>query len=415
MSESTHATIERYKIEKLVEELKKKEGRGTELVSLYVPAGRPIADVVNTLNYEYATASNIKDRTTRHHVLDALATIINRLKLFRETPPNGLVMFAGYTASDVPGREKMEVYVLEPPQKLKVWLYRCDSRFYTEILEDMIKVKDVYALILIERDEAAIALLRGKNLEIVDELTAGIPGKHRAGGQSARRFERIIEQLVHEFYKRVGEHANKSLLPIKDELKGIIIGGPGLSKNEFAEGDYLHYELKKKVIGIFDVGYGGAAGVYELLERAKDLIKDVQFMREREAVNEFLYNLARDTGLITYGEEEVREALRANAVEKLLVSEALNKIRVHAVCKVCKHEFTTTVHGEEQLQLLKCPKCGGEVEILEQKDIVEELAELAEQGGAEVILISDQSSEGKEFLRTFGGIGAILRYKYKKQ
>jgi peptide chain release factor subunit 1 len=411
MSTQTHVEIERYKIEKLIEELKKKEGRGTELVSLYIPAGRPIADVLNTLNYEYATASNIKDRTTRHHVLDALATIINRLKLFRETPPNGLVMFAGYTASDVPGREKMEVYVLEPPQKLKVWLYRCDSKFYTEILEDMIKVRDVYALILIERDEAAIAILRGKSLEIVDELTSGIPGKHRAGGQSARRFERIREQLVHEFYKRVGEHANKILLPIKDELKGIIIGGPGLSKNEFAEGDYLHYELKNKIIGIFDTGYGGAAGVYELLERAKDLIKDVQFMREREVVNEFLYHLSRDDGLITYGEEEVREALKNNAVEKLLISESLNKTRVKAACKVCRHEFTTTVQGESQIQLLKCPKCGGEVEILEAKDIVEELAELAEQGGAEVILISDQSSEGKEFLRTFGGIGAILRYR----
>ncbi|PLJ77753.1 peptide chain release factor aRF-1 [Infirmifilum sp. SLHALR2] len=405
--------VERYKLEKLVEELKKKEGRGTELVSLYIPAGRPIADVINTLNYEYATASNIKDRTTRHHVLDALATIINRLKLFRETPPNGLVVFAGYTASDVPGREKMEVYLLEPPQKLKVWLYRCDSRFYTEILEDMIKVKDVYALILIERDEAAIALLRGKSLEIVDELTAGVPGKHRAGGQSARRFERIIEQLVHEFYKRVGEHANKILLPIKDELRGIIIGGPGLSKQEFAEGDYLHYELKQKIIGIFDVGYGGAAGVYELVERAKDLLRDVQFMKEREAVNEFLYHLSRDTGLVTYGEDEVREALKANAVEKLLISEGLNKIRIHAVCKACKHEFTVTVQRDAQTSI-KCPKCGGEVEVIDEKDLVEELAELAEQGGAEVVIVSMQSSEGKEFVRTFGGIGAILRYRLQK-
>lgn len=406
--------IERYKLEKLINELKKKEGRGTELVSLYIPAGRPIADVLNTLNYEYATASNIKDRTTRHHVLDALATIINRLKLFRETPPNGLVVFAGYTASDVPGREKMEVYLLEPPQKLKVWLYRCDSRFYTEILEEMIKVKDTYALILIERDEAAIALLKGKSLEVVDELTSGVPGKHRAGGQSARRFERIREQLVHEFYKRVGEHANKILLPIKDELRGIIIGGPGPSKQEFAEGDYLHYELKQKILGIFDVGYGGAAGVYELVDRAKDLIRDVQFTREREAVNEFLYHLARDTGLVVYGEEEVRNALKANAVEKLLLSEDINKVRVHAVCKSCKHEFTATVQQNQLSEPLRCPKCGGEVEILEQKDIVEELAELAEQGGAEVILVSTQTSEGKEFSRTFGGIGAILRYKLQQ-
>jgi peptide chain release factor subunit 1 (aeRF-1) len=309
--------VERFKLEKLVEELKKKEGRGTELVSLYIPAGRPISEVVNTLTYEYATASNIKDRVTRHHVLDALASIISRLKMFKETPPNGLIVYAGYVAGDVPGREKMEIHLIEPPQKLNVWLYRCDSRFYTEILEDMIRVKEAYGLILVERDEAAIAILRGKSLEVVDELTAGIPGKHRSGGQSARRYERIIEQLVHEFYKRLGEHANKIFLPIKDELKGIIVGGPGFSKKEFVEGDYLHYELRQKVIGVFDVGYGGVSGLYELLDRARDLIRDVQYMKERETVNKFLYHLARDTGLAIYGEEEVRQALQLNAVDTL--------------------------------------------------------------------------------------------------
>jgi peptide chain release factor subunit 1 len=406
--------VERFKLEKLVEELKKKEGRGTELVSLYIPAGRPISEVVNTLTYEYATASNIKDRVTRHHVLDALASIISRLKMFKETPPNGLIVFAGYVAGDVPGREKMEIHLIEPPQKLNVWLYRCDSRFYTEILEDMIRVKEAYGLILVERDEAAIAILRGKSLEVVDELTAGIPGKHRSGGQSARRYERVIEQLVHEFYKRLGEHANKIFLPIKDELKGIIVGGPGFSKKEFVEGDYLHYELRQKVIGVFDVGYGGVSGLYELLDKARDLIRDVQYMKERETVNKFLYHLARDTGLAIYGEEEVRQALQLNAVDTLLVSEAVNKERVHAVCKTCKHEFQATLNNEEEANKLTCPKCGGEVEVLENKMIIEELAELAENSGAEVVLVSTESAEGKEFYKTFGGIAAILRYKLQK-
>jgi peptide chain release factor subunit 1 len=346
--------------------------------------------------------------------LDALASIINRLKLFRETPPNGLIIFAGYVASDVPGREKMEIHLIEPPQKLGVWLYRCDSRFYTEILEDMIRVKEAYGLIVVERDEAAIAILRGKSLEVVDELTAGVPGKHRSGGQSARRFERVIEQLVHEFYKRLGEHANRFFLPIKDELRGIIVGGPGFSKKYFVEGDYLHYELRQKVIGVFDVGYGGVSGLYELLDRARDLIRDVQYMKEREAVNKFLYHLARDTGLAIYGEQEVREALQLGAVETLLVSEALSKVRVHAVCKTCKNEFQATLGSEEEVSQLKCPKCSGEVDIVENKLIIEDLAELAEKGGAEVILVSTQSAEGREFYKTFGGVAAILRYRLQR-
>ena len=265
---------EAYKLKRLLEELKKKKGRGTELITLYIPAGRPIADVMNTLRQEYSTASNIKDRVTRHHVLDALTSVMQRLKLFRQTPKNGLVIFCGYVSRGAPGDEKLEVYVLEPPQKLTVYLYRCDSRFHTEILEDMVKEKDSYGFIVIDRNQAAFAILKGRSLEILKEITSGIPGKHRAGGQSARRFERIIEQLAHEFYKRVGEYANKYFLE-EENLKGIIIGGPGPTKNEFFEGDYLHYELKKKVLAVLDIGYSGEEGVYELVRKSSSILSNV--------------------------------------------------------------------------------------------------------------------------------------------
>ena len=110
--------VERFKLQEFLKELKRKEGRGTELISLYIPAGRPLSEVTDVLRSEYSSASNIKDRTTRHHVLDALTAVMQKLKLFKTTPPNGLVIFAGYVAGDVPGSEKLEVHVIEPPQKL---------------------------------------------------------------------------------------------------------------------------------------------------------------------------------------------------------------------------------------------------------------------------------------------------------
>lgn len=401
--------LDRYKLQQFLEELKRKSGRGTELISLYIPAGRPLSEVAEVLRSEYSAASNIKDRTTRHHVLDALTAVMQRLKLFKTTPPNGLVIFAGYVAGDTPGDEKLEVYVLEPPQKLKVWLYRCDSRFYTEILEDMIAVKEAYGLLVVDRGEAAFGILRGKTLEVVKEIESGVPRKHRAGGQSARRFERVIEQLTHEFYKRVGEYANKIFLSIPD-LKGIIVGGPGPAKEEFLKGDYLHYQLKEKILGVFDVGYGGEEGIYELVNRAEELLKDVQYVKEREAINEFLYNLARDTGLAIYGEAEVRKALEANAVKKLLVSEALKGGKAHYVCRACGTEgWAPVVEG-----VVKCQACGSpNVDILERVSIVEELAKLAEASGAEIVLVSTETGEGRELLKSFGGVAAILRYRWQ--
>ena len=404
----SYSDVERLKIKRMLGELKRKRGRGTELISLYIPAGRPIADVMSVLREEYSTATNIKDRTTRHHVLDALTAVMQRLKLFRTTPPNGLVIFAGYVSEDeTPGNEKMEVHVIEPPEKLNVWLYRCDSRFWTEILEKMVEVHEVYGLMVVDRSEAAFALLKGPTLQIVKEITSGIPGKHRAGGQSARRFERIRIQLVHEFYKRVGEHANKIFLEVEN-LRGIVVGGPGPAKNEFLKGDYLHYTLKEKILGVFDIGYSGEEGIYELAERAKEVIRDVQYVKEREAYNQFIYHISRDTGLALYGEEEVRRALTMGAVDTLLISEGYTKKKVKGVCPSCHKEVTLEIKEHD---VPKCPFCGAPIKVEEEKLVLEELVEEAKQYSTKIVLFSTNSDVGKSFLKIFGGIAAVLRYK----
>jgi len=411
MKSTSKSSVERFKVAKLIEELKRKRGRGTELISLYIPAGRQISDVMSVLKAERSTATNIKDRTTRHHVLDALTVVMQRLKLFRTTPPNGLVIFAGYVDTGIPGREEMEVHIIEPPEKLNAYLYRCDSRFHTEIIEEMLVAKDTYALIVIDRSEAAIAILKGKSLEIVDELTSGVPGKHRAGGQSARRFERIIEQLAHEFYKRVGEHANKILLGI-DDLKGIVVGGPGPTKEEFVKGDYLHYMLKDKVIAVVDVGYSGEAGIYELVRRSSDILKEVEFFREKKIVQDFLKHIARDTGLATYGLREVEDALIKGAVDTLLISEELEGRKLTVRCKSCGYQFDKYIIGRHDDITIKCPKCKSNIiEIIWEKDLVEYLISLAESMGSKVEIISTGTEEGEELRRSFGGVAAILRFR----
>jgi len=415
MKAAPRDSLERFKLARLIEELKGKRGRGTELISLYIPAGRQISDVMGMLKAERSTATNIKDRTTRHHVLDALTAVMQRLKLFRTTPPNGLVIFAGYVDTGVPGREEMEIHIIEPPERLNAYLYRCDSRFHTEIIEEMLAAKDAYALIVIDRSEAAIALLRGRSLEIVDELTSGVPGKHRAGGQSARRFERIIEQLAHEFYKRVGEHANKILLNVPD-LKGIIVGGPGPTKEEFIKGDYLHYMLRDKVIAVVDIGYSGEAGVYELVRRSADILKDVEYFREKRVVQEFLEHVAKDTGLATYGVREVEDALIKGAVDTLLLSEAFEGSRVTAACSECGHRFTRWLVGPAAREgQLKCPRCGSaSVEVVEKVDAAEYLVSLAESTGSRVEIISTGTEEGEELRRSFGGVAAMLRFRLQQ-
>ena len=144
-----------------------------------------------------------------------------------------------------PGTERMEAYVIVPPEPIRIFLYRCDSRFHTEHLQEMLREKETYGILLVDANNATIATLQGKRLEIVRQMHSGVTGKTKAGGQSARRYERLRDMQLNEYFTRVGAHANETFLPI-DNLKGIILGGPGPTKYDFEKGGYLNYQLKRQ-------------------------------------------------------------------------------------------------------------------------------------------------------------------------
>ncbi|WP_048148861.1 peptide chain release factor aRF-1 [Palaeococcus ferrophilus] len=412
----SHTSTEMYELKKKVEELKKIRGRATELVSLYVPAGYDLNKVMQQLREEYGTAQNIKSKSTRKNVLGALERAMQHLKLYKQTPENGLALFVG-NVSEQEGVSDIRVFAIIPPEPVNVRLYRCDQTFVTEPLEEMLRVKDAYGLITVEKNDATIGILRGKKIELVDDLHSTVPGKTRAGGQSARRYERIREQETHEFMKRIGEHANEAFLPLleKGELKGIIIGGPGPTKEDFLEGDYLHHELKKKILGVVDISYSGEYGLRELVEKASDILKEHEAVKERKLIQDFFRHLAKDTGMITYGEKEIRHALMLGAVDTLLISEGYDLIRAKVHCNACGWEELKTIHESDFDAFRKsyqaCPKCGSQNLSFEKWEVAEELIKMAEESGANVEIISLDTEEGQQFYKAFGGLGAFLRYK----
>jgi peptide chain release factor subunit 1 len=307
--------------------LAEKEGRGTELISLYVPPGRRIHEVMANLREEYGTASNIKSRTTRKNVQDAIDRVSQRLKLFKEPPENGLVIFCGAIPRNGAGSEKMETYVLVPPEPINVYFYRCDARFHTDPLLEMVRERNAYGVIVIDTSNAVVATVRGQRMEILQKFSSGIAGKHRAGGQSARRFERIREQSLNEYYHRVANHTTELFNEVQG-LKGIIIGGPGPTKYDFEAGDYLNYMLKQKVLATIDTSYVGEQGVDEVISKSQEILKGVRYLEEKQLVQKFLYEIGHETGLGVYGETQVRQYLNAGIVDLLLVSEKINTLHV---------------------------------------------------------------------------------------
>ena len=393
---------QRYLFKRKIDEIKSVRGQHTELISLYIPPNKMISDVMAQLRDEYSQSSNIKSKQTRKNVLSAIESIMSRLRYFKKPPPHGMVLFVGMVG-DPP---KLFAEIIEPPLPINIYLYRCDSQFYTEPLEEMLEEQDVYALLLIDRRECTIGFLIGSRIEMAAYLTSRVPGKHGRGGQSQRRFERLTEIAAHEWFVKAGEKASQLFLE-KKNLKGVLVGGPGPTKREFVNGNYLDYRIKDKLIGIYDTSYTDEYGLRELINNASSDLEELDVIKDQRLVQRFMNEVRKDSGLALYGEEEVRKALEAGMVEVVIVSDALKKYKVKAKCKNCGHEMNGVVENTD----IKCPECGMPMDIVEKKDIIEEYAELAEQSSAEIAIIGRESEEGEILYKAFGGVAALLRYK----
>jgi peptide chain release factor subunit 1 len=410
-------SVSRHRLKRTLETLASKEGRGTELISLFVPPDRQIHEVMANLREEHGTASNIKSRTTRKNVQEAIERTIQRLKLFKKPPPTGLVIFCGAIPQNGLGSERMETYVLVPPKPINVYFYRCDNRFHIEPLMEILREKETYGIIVIDTNDAALATLRGRRMDVQKELTSGVPGKHRAGGQSARRFERIREAAINDYFKRIGNHATNIFSQIPD-LKGIIIGGPGPTKYNFEEGEYLNYMLREKIIATLDTSYVGSSGVKEIVEKSGEILRGVRYAEEKKIVQRFLYEVGHDTGMGAYGESEVRRYIRDGLVDTLLLTEKLDLSDVKVACKNCGYAEQKLLDPrdlpklEKEISQTQCPKCLNQtLAIEEKKDFLDELVDDAEGAGAKVEVISTDTDEGVMLKESFGGIAAILRYR----
>ncbi|OWP55520.1 MAG: peptide chain release factor 1 [Thermoplasmatales archaeon B_DKE] len=411
--EDSESQIRRYEFKKALNELTKLHGRGTELISLYIPPDKQISDVVQYLREEFSTSSNIKSKSTRKNVLAAIESIMSRLKYYKAPPETGLVFFVGHVATR---GDQTEMYtkIIEPPEAFQTFMYKCDSVFHLEQLQTQLGEKEIYGLIVMDRKEATVGILSGTNIILITNEQSLVPSKHHQGGQSSRRYERLIEIAAHEFFKKVGNIANEAFMPSIREMKAIFIGGPGSTKNYFFEKEYLRNELKFKVNDLFDIGYTDESGLRELVEKASTNIKDMKISREKDLMNRFMMEIKKnDGGLGVYGEANVLAALRAKTIDLLLVSEDLDKNHVSLKCPNCGNEKETFLAGGQDT--VNCEKCGTPMNVIQKEDFLEYIFHLAEASGAKTELISDTSEEGKLLERAFGGMAGILRYVPKEQ
>ncbi len=357
---------QKFHLKKFIKELESYKAAHTEFVSVYVPTGYDLIKIMQHLQQEQGTAGNIKSTSTRNNVIDALERMIQHLRIVARTPPNGLAVFSGNILARE-GKSDVRVWSIEPPVPLKMRIYKCEKLFDLEILRGMMEAKEAYGLVVIDARDAILAILKGKTIIPLTKTHSHVPGKFKAGGQSAVRFQRNREIAVKDHFGKVADIMKDQFFNMEG-LKGIIVGGPGPTKYEFVDSGLITADLKKKIIGIKDLSYTEEFGLEELLEKSQDLLAQEEVADEKKIVTRFLEMLATKPNQVAYGENEVRRVLEMGATDTLLLSEALPDEKIDEFETIAKRYNTT------------------------------------------VKLISIETREGAQ-LKDLGRFGAILRYE----
>jgi len=363
---------------------------------------------------EFGTASNIKSRVNRLSVLSAITSTQQRLKLYNKVPPNGLVVYCGEIITSE-GKERKINIDFEPFKPINTSLYLCDNKFHTEALSELLESDQKFGFIIMDGNGALFGTLSGNTRDVVHKFSVDLPKKHGRGGQSALRFARLREEKRHNYVRKVAELAVQNFITNdKVNVAGLILAGSADFKNDLNQSDMFDNRLQSKVIKVVDVSYGGENGFNQAIELSSETLSNVKFIQEKKLINKYFEEISQDSGKVCYGVEDTLKALEAGAAETLIVYENLEVTRWILKDSTGAETILNTTKEQESnpdRSNFMDKETGQEMEVVSKDSFLEWLAEKYKEFGAALEFVSDRSSEGNQFVKGFGGIGAVLRYK----
>ena len=96
---------------------------------------------------------------------------------------------------------------------------------HTDALRRLLRSEPVIGVILLRLGRYAVGVLRGERLIATKTDSRYMKNRHRAGGQSQRRFERSRERLIRELYDKTCEVARTVCAPHLDDMDHLLLGG----------------------------------------------------------------------------------------------------------------------------------------------------------------------------------------------
>jgi len=241
-----------------------------------------------------------------------------------------------------------------------------------------------YGIVLLDSQEAAFYLVRSTRMEEVATASIDLMNRHRKGGMSQKRFNRLRRGQIDEFIDKVIEDLDR--LEEMKGVRGLVIAGPGEVKTLLL--DALPPRYARLLLGTVDIDMDVR---HAELQAHADALARADEVSDEEAAVEALRRAIFKDGLAAVGLQETRSALARGRVATLLLEDGLS-LRGWS-CETCR----AFADGPG-----KCPRCGGR---LSGSDLVNEMVEMAQLSDADV-----QHVKASPFLGSIGGVAAVLRY-----
>lgn len=324
-----------------------------------------------------------------------------------------MVIYCGTIVTEE-GKEKKVNIDFEPFKPINTSLYLCDNKFHTEALSALLADDNKFGFIVMDGNGALFGTLQGNTREVLHKFTVDLPKKHGRGGQSALRFARLRMEKRHNYVRKVAEVATTLYISNdRPNIAGLILAGSADFKTELSQSDMFDPRLQVKVLKLVDVSYGGENGFNQAIELSAEVLSNVKFIQEKKLIGRYFDEISQDTGKYCFGVEDTLKALEMGSVEILIAWENLDIVRYLLKNHTSDEEkiLHLTPEQEKDKSHFLDRETGVELELVESMALLEWLANNYKNFGATLEIITDKSQEGSQFVKGFGGIGGILRYR----
>jgi len=115
-------------------------------------------------------------------VQSAITSTREKLKLYKNTPPNGLIVFCGQILMDDNKTEKKMTLDIEPFRPAQAFMYKCENKFHASCLNYLLEDDEKFGFIIVDGGGALFATLQGNVRNILQKITVELPKKHGRGG-----------------------------------------------------------------------------------------------------------------------------------------------------------------------------------------------------------------------------------------